>query len=161
MKGGFYSAEQKPRNTNTRKKSSRNPFVYFASFAVWKLGARSPLPANGVIVAKTPSPPSGMEERAGESRRVGFQSPSLRLSPSSLAGRESGPATTFGNGGCVKRRPQGHAALSRQTLVKPPALPEVADFHLSLRDNQLCHAFSTSRQAVCSFFKFALDFASM
>ena len=28
--------------------------------------------------------------------------------------------------------PQGHAALSRSTFLKPPALPEVADWHLHL-----------------------------
>jgi hypothetical protein len=90
-------------------------------------GSILPLPANAGWWPKTPSPPFRMEERAGE-RRVGFQEAPLSGSLPARASRgESELATTFGNGGCENRRPQGHAALSRQTLAKPPALPEVAD----------------------------------
>jgi hypothetical protein len=91
-------------------------------------GSILPLPANAGLWPKTPPPPFGMEERAGERRRVGFQEAPLSGSLPARASRgESELATTFGNGGCENRRSQGHAALSRQTLVKPPALPEVAD----------------------------------
>jgi hypothetical protein len=87
-------------------------------------GSILPLPANAGLWPKTPSPPFGMGERAGERRRVGFQEAPL---PARASRGESELPTTFGNGGCENRRPQGHAALSRQTLVKPPALREVAD----------------------------------
>src|SRR5690242_819702 len=34
---------------------------------------------------------------------------------------------------CQKVRPHGRAALSHSTFVKPPALPEVADFGMGMR----------------------------
>ena len=118
-----------PHNAHSPRADSHGQTSGFAGGLVKfdRSGSILPLPANAGLWPKTPSPPFRMEERAGERRRVGFLEAPLSGSPARASRGESELATTFGNGGCEDRRPQGHAALSRQTLAKPPALPEVAD----------------------------------